>query len=116
MAHLLLPRLPLPLTALGLGLGISISVSTLAFSRRRPVLLDAAGATPLTTVSESFKGYTRDAKVPVWRGGRVNPGAIRQISGGSVLGGFFYGVCWFGGVEGGRGRGMGIWDRVGTEG
>ena len=81
---LLLPRRTLPIFPLALGLGIS----TLAFTRRRPLLCDTAGATPLTTASESFKTYTRDAKVPVWKDGRVNPGAIRQSSSGSVLGGF----------------------------
>ena len=82
---LLLPRLTLPIFPLALGLGIS----SFAFTRRRPLLCDAAGATPLTTASESFKTYTRDAKVPVWKDGRVNPEAIRQVSSGSVLGGLF---------------------------
>ena len=51
----------------------------------------------------------------MWKDGRVNPGAIRQISGGSVLGGFFLGFVGLGGWRG-EGERMGIWDRVGTEG
>ncbi len=104
--HLLLPRRTLPLLPFALGLGIS----SLTFSRRRPLLCD--GATPLTTASESFnRTYTRDAKVPVWRDGRVNPGAYRQISSGSVLGGwgfFLSGFFFFFWRSEGRGREDGL--------
>ncbi|KAK0512644.1 hypothetical protein JMJ35_004661 [Cladonia borealis] len=82
MTHLLLPRLRLPILSLGLGLS-SLFLLTPRF--RHPLLCDS-GSTPLTTASESFRTYTRDAKVPVWKDGRVNPGAVRQISSGSVLG------------------------------
>lgn len=40
----------------------------------------------MTTVSESFKTYSRDAKVPVFKDGRPNPAAYRQISAGSMIG------------------------------
>lgn len=40
----------------------------------------------MATVSESFKTYSRDAKVPVFRDGRPNPQAYRQISAGSIAG------------------------------
>ena len=40
----------------------------------------------MTTVSESFKTYSRDAKVPVVRDGKPNPAAYRQVSAGSILG------------------------------
>ena len=100
MAHLLLPgsRHPLPILTLGLGLS-SLFLLTPRF--RRPLLCDSAtGSTPLTTASESFRTYTRDAKVPVWKDGRVNPGAYRQISSGSLLGGLsLLDLVGWGGVE-----------------
>ena len=39
-----------------------------------------------TTGSEMFHTYTRDAKVPIFKNGRPNPAAYRQISAGSILG------------------------------
>lgn len=40
----------------------------------------------MTTVSESFKTYSRDAKVPVFKNGRPNPQAYGQLSAGSIFG------------------------------
>lgn len=81
--HLLRTR---PLFSLGIGLGISSLFATQALYRQRPLLCEGPGATPLTTVSESFKTYSRDAKVPVFKDGRPNPAAYRQISAGSIIG------------------------------
>ena len=62
----------------------------------------------MTTVSESFKTYSRDAKVPVFKDGRPNPQAYRQISAGSIVGKWH--LCWRyvgedGGSNGGHGAG-----------
>ena len=40
----------------------------------------------MTSVSESFKSYSRDAKVPVFKDGRPNPRAYRQVTAGSIVG------------------------------
>ena len=56
----------------------------------------------MKTVSESFKTYSRDAKVPVLKDGRPNPQAYRQISAGSILG--MWGLCL--GYERGEVRGL----------
>jgi len=85
MASLLLPRAR-PLLPLSIGLGLTSIYATTATYRQKPLRCEAAGATPLTTVSESFKAYSRDAKVPVVKDGKPNPNAIRQISAGSILG------------------------------
>ena len=84
-SFLLLPR-SRPLFSLTLGLGLSSLYATQSLRRRKPLLCDAAGARPLDTISESFKTYSRDAKVPVFRDGRPNPHAYGQISAGSILG------------------------------
>ena len=34
----------------------------------------------------SRESYSRNAKTPIARGGRLNPGAVRQISSGSIIG------------------------------
>lgn len=85
MASLLLPR-SRPLFSFSLGLGLSSLYATQAIYRQKPLLCEASGATPMATVSESFKTYSRDAKVPVFRDGRPNPQAYRQISAGSIAG------------------------------
>ena len=85
MASLILSR-SRPLFSLTLGLGLSSLYATQALYRQKPLLCEASGATPLTTVSESFKTYSQDAKVPVSKDGRSNPQAYRQISAGSILG------------------------------
>jgi len=86
MATLLLPRAR-PLS-LSLGLGLTTIYATTAHYRQAPLRCDSPGATPLTAVSESFKAYSREAKVPVVKNGRPNPSAFRQVSAGSVLGMF----------------------------
>lgn len=56
----------------------------------------------MNTVSESFKAYSRDARVPVFKNGRPNPQAYRQISAGSIVG--MYGLCvGYDGRSGGEG-------------
>lgn len=85
MASFLLPR-SRPLFSLTLGLGLSSLYASQALYRQKPRLCEGPGATPLTTVSESFKAYSRDAKVPVFKDGRPNPRAYRQISAGSIVG------------------------------
>lgn len=85
MASFLLPR-SRPLFSLTLGLGLSSLYFTQDIYRRRPLLCEASGASPTATVADSFKTYTRDAKVPVFKDGRPNPQAYRQISTGSIVG------------------------------
>ena len=87
MASFLLPR-SRPLFSLTLGLGLSSLYATQTLYRQKPLLCEAPGAAPLTTVSESFKTYSQDAKVPVFKGGRPNPQAYGQISAGSIAGTF----------------------------
>ena len=84
-SFLLLPR-SRPLFSLTLGLGLSSLYATQSLYRQQPRLCEAAGTTPLDTVSEGFKTYSRDAKVPVFKDGRPNPRAYGQISAGSILG------------------------------
>lgn len=106
MASLLLPR-SRPLFSLTLGLGLSTLYATQTLSRPKPLLCEAAGATPLTTVTESFRTYSqsRDAKVPVFKDGRPNPRAYRQISAGSIAGMFwFLSLVYNFGVAGWSGR------------
>ena len=71
--------------SLSLGLGTALLASQSIF-RSRLAYCEAAGATPLTTASESLKSYSRDAKVPIFRDGRPNPAAYRQLSAGSIMG------------------------------
>lgn len=75
-----------PLFSVGIGLGISSLFATQALYRQRPLLCEGPGATPMNTVSESFKTYSRDAKVPIFKDGRPNPAAYRQLSAGSIIG------------------------------
>jgi hypothetical protein len=37
----------------------------------------------------SGDSYSRNARTPVMRGGNLNPGAVRQISSGSIVGKLF---------------------------
>lgn len=89
---LLLPR-SRPVFSLTLGLGFSSLYATQALYRPKPLLCEAAGATPTATVSEGFRTYSRDAKVPVFKGGRPNPRAYGQISAGSIAG--MWDACLF---------------------
>lgn len=87
MASFLLPR-SRPLFALTLGLGLSSVYATQTLYRQKPLLCEASGAKPMTTISDSFKTYSQDAKVPVFKDGRPNPQAYGQISAGSIAGTF----------------------------
>ncbi|KAL2038465.1 hypothetical protein N7G274_008804 [Stereocaulon virgatum] len=89
---LLLPH-SRPFIPLSLSLGLSTLYAThRTIAHPRPLHCDAAAATaaddptPLTTATEFFKRYSRDAKVPIIKDGRLNPEAIRQVGAGSVLG------------------------------
>lgn len=53
---------------------------------RRPLLLDSATASPLSSKDWSYSQYQRDAQVPVTKNGRMNPAVFKQISAGSILG------------------------------
>jgi len=76
MASLLLRPLLRPQT---LGLGLGLSLVTYHTIHQRPIRLDSGPV---------FSGdsYGRDAQVPVVRNGHLNPGAVRQISSGSIIG------------------------------
>ena len=84
MASLLLPCRR-PILSL-VGVGLTSIYSSKAIYRQVPLRCDAPGATPMTTVSESLKTYSEDAKVPIIKDGRLNPDAYKQISAGSMLG------------------------------
>jgi uncharacterized membrane protein (Fun14 family) len=81
MSFLFLPRRPL-LTPLSIGLGL---FATPVFRRSNPVLLDSFASRPVEPLPP--------ARVPVFKNGRVNPDAYRQLSTGSVLG-LFGGVVF----------------------
>jgi hypothetical protein len=78
MASLLLRPLMRPQT-LGLGLGLSLASYHALY--QRPIRLDSGLFT-----ADSYK---KNAQTPVVsQGGRLNPGAVRQISLGSIIGTF----------------------------
>ena len=69
---------------LALGLGVTAVFATHQInSLRRPLLCDAS---PAARVQDTFRTYTAEAKVPVFKNGRPNPAAYRQISAGSIIG------------------------------
>ncbi|KAH6684207.1 hypothetical protein B0J14DRAFT_6651 [Halenospora varia] len=77
MASLLMRPLLRP-QALGLGLGLSFA--TYHHVNQRPLRLDSS---PIL----STDSYRRNAQTPVLRrDGGLNPGAVRQISSGSIIG------------------------------
>jgi hypothetical protein len=76
MASLLLRPLLRPQT---LGLGLGVSLVTYHTIHQRPIRLDSG---PIL----SGDSYRRNAQVPVVRNGHLNPGAVRQISSGSIIG------------------------------
>jgi hypothetical protein len=76
MASLLLRPLLRPQT---LGLGLGVSLVTYHTIHQRPIRLDSG---PIL----SGDSYRRNAQVPIVRNGHLNPGAVRQISSGSIIG------------------------------
>ncbi|KAI9874544.1 MAG: hypothetical protein M1830_009635 [Pleopsidium flavum] len=81
MASLLLLRRPL---TIGLGLTtFCATYSLLQPARQSRLLYCDSYASP---IASSLGSYSRDAKVPVVKGGRPNPAAYKQISSGSILG------------------------------
>jgi hypothetical protein len=109
MASLLLRPLFRP-QALGLGLGLSIA--TYHAMHQRPLRLDSR---PMGSDGSVFStnSYSKNGRTPVMKGGNLNPGAVRQISSGSIIGKLFSrnreeaqgmgaengyrAMCWFGG-------------------
>jgi hypothetical protein len=85
MASLLLRPLFRP-QALGLGLGLSLA--TYHAMHQRPLRMDSR---PIGSDGGVFSAdsYSRNARTPVMRGGNLNPGAVRQISSGSIIGMLF---------------------------
>jgi len=62
-----------------LGLGLGLSIASYHALHQRPIRLDSAPSTA--------DSYTKNAQTPVLsKGGRLNPGAVRQISSGSIIG------------------------------
>ncbi|CAG8959539.1 hypothetical protein HYFRA_00001440 [Hymenoscyphus fraxineus] len=68
---------------LGLGLGISLFTGhQIVNLNRSPIKLDSGSGN-----GGILESYRQNAKTPVVkRGGGLNPGAVRQISGGSIAG------------------------------
>ena len=85
MATLLLRPLLRPQT---LGLGLGLSLATYHVLHQRPLRLDNS---PVSSGSGVFSSepYSRNARTPVVKGGHLNPGAVRQISSGSIIGMLF---------------------------
>ena len=77
-----------PLFSFSVGLGLTSLGATKSFYCQSPLRCDAASTSPLTTVSESFKSHSEDVKVPLFKNGRPNSHAYKQISAGSILGTF----------------------------
>lgn len=102
MASLLFrPMLSRPHTPfLSLGVGLTAGLSLFAHHRfQAPARLDSAYSTGGGSVF-STDSYKANAKTPVLgKSGGLNPAAVRQISGGSVVGEFYSLILW---EEGGR--------------
>lgn len=75
-SRLLLRPLMRPQT---LGLGLGVSLFSAFHLQQRPIRLDSGAVF-------SSSSYTEKARTPVVRNGRLNPGAVRQISSGSIIG------------------------------
>ena len=78
-----------PIFAIGLGSAALLASQTVFNPQRRRVLLcegNNAFSNAGSRVAEGLDQYSKDAKVPVMKRGRMNPAAVRQISGGSILG------------------------------
>jgi len=62
-----------------IGLGLGLSYATLHSIQQKPMRLD--------TTSERYgSSYFKNVRTPVIRNGKLNPGAVRQISSGSIIG------------------------------
>ena len=83
MTTLLLLRRP-GLTSLSLGLGVTTTFVTCPFTALRPLRCDTSPTTH--NVPDTFRAYSEEAKVPVFRNGRPNPAAYKQLSAGSICG------------------------------
>ncbi|MCJ1339385.1 hypothetical protein MMC09_004674 [Bachmanniomyces sp. S44760] len=82
MASALLLRRPI-LTPLTIGASSFFFAQSFSRPYRRHVLCDSyAGG----SLSDSFRTYSTDARVPVIENGRPNPKAYGQITSGSILG------------------------------
>ena len=71
------------LAPLSLGLGITTTFATYSINALRPLRCDAP---PTRNVPDAFRAYSEEAKVPVFRNGRPNPAAYKQLSAGSICG------------------------------
>lgn len=69
---------------LGGSIGFSAALLTLQ-AQRRPMLLDASPSA-ISPKDWSISQYQNDAAAPITRQGRMNPGAIKQLSTGSMIG------------------------------
>lgn len=65
-----------------IGLGLTTAFVAHSFYRSRPLLCESSGSNS----AGLLRKYSEDAKVPVFRNGRPNPAAYKQISAGSILG------------------------------
>lgn len=83
MASLLILRKPV-LTPFSLGLGFTAAFTAHSLYKPRPLLCEASPAAQ--SISSTLHTYSRDAKVPVFRNGRPNPNAYKQLSAGSICG------------------------------
>ena len=87
MASLLLRPLLRPQM---LGLGLGLSLATYHNVTQQPLLLDSRSPSPSILPGDSCR---RNAATPVVRNGNLNPGAVRQISSGSIIGGLLF-ICF----------------------
>lgn len=86
--HQSFPHFRTPLIAAGLGVSAALCFPHLAQRLRiaRPYLLDGPASGIRVPGGLSFPSYESEAQTPVVQKGRLNAGAIRQLSLGSVLG------------------------------
>ena len=69
---------------LSFGLGITTTFAAYSRTASRPLRCDASPM--IRDVPDTFRSYSEEAKVPIFRNGRPNPAAYKQLSVGSICG------------------------------
>lgn len=74
-----------PLVTLGLTTSVLLPPLLSLRAQRAPIQCESNGGGGSSNLNP-LQSYERDAKTPVFRNGGLNPQAIRQMSGGSIVG------------------------------
>lgn len=76
-----------PLSRPVLGLGLGLSITTLHLSHQPPLRLDSGSVSSAgSSAAPATDFHRRNARTPLLRNGNLNPGAVRQVSSGSIIG------------------------------